>query len=142
MKSTRTPILRSQVLSPLTSGILSLRLSHSLVIQRCGMRLSGSSIVCPPSSPLRKEVIPVKSMYEKPALYIERFMLTQSIASGCSPSNPDFGMPNQHSKEVCGWDIYGIVLFMDDSICDFLTEDLGGVCYNAPSGGMTAFATS
>lgn len=142
MKSTRTPILRSQVLSTLTSGIVSLRLSHSPVIQRCEMRLSGSSIVCPPSSPLRKEVITVKRVYEKPALYIERFMLTQSIASGCSPSNPDFGMPTQASQETCGWDIYGIVLFMDGNICDLLTDYLEGVCYNAPDGGIIAFATS
>ena len=84
----------------------------------------------------------MKKVYEKPALYIERFMLTQSIASGCSPSNPDFGMPNQNSKEVCGWDIYGIEIFMDNNICDWPIEEFQGVCYNAPSGGMTAFATS
>lgn len=144
MKSTRTPILRSQVLSPLTSGILSLRLSHSLVIQRCGMRLSGSSIVCPPSSPLRKEVITVKRVYEKPALYIERFMLTQSIASGCSPSYPDFGMPNQNSTEVCGWDVFpGFEIFNDLNICDLPGESFEFVCYNAPSsGGFSPFATS
>lgn len=143
MKSTRTPILRSQVLSTLTSGIVSLRLSHSPVIQRCEMRLSGSSIVCPPSSPLRKEVITVKRVYEKPALYIERFMLTQSIASGCSPSNPDIGTPNQNSIEVCGWDLLpGIEIFYDLNICDFPAEAFDFDCYNAPYGGFIAFAAS
>lgn len=84
----------------------------------------------------------MKRVYEKPALYIERFMLTQSIASGCSPSNPDFGMPTQNSKEVCGWEVYGMEFFTDPNICDFPTEYLEGVCYNAPADGMTAFATS
>ena len=85
----------------------------------------------------------MKRVYEKPALYIERFMLTQSIASGCSPSNPDFGMPNQNSQEVCGWDVFpGFEIFMDPDICDFPTEYFEGVCYNAPENGIIAFATS
>ena len=84
----------------------------------------------------------MKKVYEKPALYIERFMLTQSIASGCTPSNPDYGIPNQNSKEVCGWDIYGFEVFKDGNICDFPTDYFEGICYNAPYGGMTAFAGS
>ena len=85
----------------------------------------------------------MKRVYEKPALYIERFMLTQSIASGCSPSNPDFGMPNQNSQEVCGWDIFpGFEIFMDPDICDFPTEYFEGVCYNAPYGDFSAFTAS
>lgn len=84
----------------------------------------------------------MKKVYEKPALYIERFTLAQTIASGCSPSNPDFGMPTQNSKEVCGWDIYGIEIFTNPIICDFPTEELSGVCYNAPDGGFSAFTAS
>lgn len=84
----------------------------------------------------------MKKVYEKPSLYVERFMLTQSIASGCSPSNPDFGVPTQTSQEVCGWDIYGIEIFADYNICDFPTEYFEGVCYNAPAGGFIAFTAS
>lgn len=84
----------------------------------------------------------MKRVYVKPTLYIERFTLTQTIASGCSPSNPDFGMPNQASQEVCGWNIYGIEIFTNSDICDFPTEYFEGVCYNAPENGIIAFATS
>ena len=141
MKSTRTPILRSQVLSPLTSGIVSLRLSHSPVIQRCEMRLSGSSIVCPLSSPLRKEVIPVKRVYEKPALYIERFMLTQTIASGCD--HEDVSRAHYSSPETCGWEEFpGFILFMNYDNCNNPTQSFDFVCYNGPTPGQVIFAAS
>jgi hypothetical protein len=83
-------------------------------------------------------------VYEKPALYIERFMLTQSIASGCSPSYPDFGMPNQASQETCGWDVFpGFEIFTNLDICDYPGEAFEFVCYNAPDGGgFIAFAAS
>ena len=84
----------------------------------------------------------MKRVYEKPALYIERFTLAQSIASGCSPSNPDFGMPNQNSIEVCGWDIYGLEIFYDLNICDYPGDAFDFVCYNAPYGGFSAFTAS
>ena len=84
----------------------------------------------------------MKRVYEKPALYIEKFMLTQTIASGCSPSNPDFGMPTQASKETCGWDIYGFKIFTNSNICENPVEEFLGVCYNAPNGGFSAFTAS
>ena len=84
----------------------------------------------------------MKRVYEKPALYIERFMLTQSIASGCSPSNPNFGKPAQASQETCGWYIGGYEIFYDPNICEIDGEVFDFVCYNAPSGAFIAFAAS
>ena len=81
----------------------------------------------------------MKRVYEKPVLYIERFTLTQSIAHNCG-DNLDFGMGTLKTKESCGWDVGGVVIFVEgNENCIFPTEYLEGVCYNAPDGGYNVF---
>ena len=80
----------------------------------------------------------MKRAYEKPALYIERFTLTQTIAHNCG-DNLDFSMGTAKTKESCGWQVGTTEIFMDPNICEFPTEYFGGVCYNAPDGGYNVF---
>lgn len=81
----------------------------------------------------------MKKAYEKPLLYIERFTLTQTIAHNCG-ENLDFTMGTYATKETCGWDVGGIIIFMEGNPgCLFPTKEFGGVCYNAPGGGYNVF---
>lgn len=84
----------------------------------------------------------MKKVYEKPALYIERFTLAQTIASGCG-ENLDLSMATHSSKKTCGWEVApGLILFMSFDFCNLPTEYFEGVvCYNAPAGGYNVFAS-
>jgi hypothetical protein len=73
-------------------------------------------------------------------LVIERFAFSQTIANGCG-ENVEIGEPTLASKEACGWDLFGTEIFMHDYICDFPTEELGGICYNAPEYGFNVFSS-
>lgn len=80
----------------------------------------------------------MKRAYGKPVLCIERFTLTQTIAHNCG-ENLDFSMATHGTKETCGWDIGGLEIFMDFSICDQPVSEWEGVCYHAPEGGRNVF---
>lgn len=80
----------------------------------------------------------MKRAYGKPALCIERFTLTQTIAHNCG-ENLDFSMANHGTKEICGWKVGGIEIFMNPFICECSAEQWEGVCYNAPEGGLNVF---
>ncbi len=82
----------------------------------------------------------MKKSYKKPMLIVERFTFSQTIANMCG-ENLDFGQPTHETKETCGWDMFGTEVFMDDSVCDFPTEEFGGICYNAPEYGFNVFSS-
>ena len=82
----------------------------------------------------------MKKQYEKPVMYIERFTLSQTIALNCG-ENVDLGEPMYGSKETCGWNIDGTIVFTSKPNCVELTEVFLDVCYNAPAGGNNVFAS-
>ena len=82
----------------------------------------------------------MKNIYVKPAMYIERFTLSQTIAHNCG-ENLDFSMAKHATKETCGWDVGGLVIFTDFNTCESATEFFEGVCYNAPAGGYNVFSS-
>ena len=49
----------------------------------------------------------MKKTYMKPALYVESFGLTQSIASNCTAQNNGLGQANHAMSQVCGWEFMG-----------------------------------
>ena len=81
----------------------------------------------------------MKRVYEKPVLYIERFTLSQTIAHNCG-ENLVFSMGTEKTKESCGWDAGGVIIFMEGNPgCLLPTEEFAGICYNAPAGGYNVF---
>ena len=80
----------------------------------------------------------MKKQYKKPVFCIERFVLTQTIAHNCG-ENLDFSMGTLKTKESCGWNMGGIVIFKEFPVCKWPLEEFGGVCYNAPENGFNVF---
>lgn len=84
----------------------------------------------------------MKKKYFKPAIAMESFVLTQTIASCGAKHNSSLGSPTQASKDTCGWQVGAEVVFVSQPIC---TEELGpeegfdGICYNNPEGGQSIF---
>lgn len=89
----------------------------------------------------------MKKTYVKPALVIESFMLSQNIALSCGVpgDGTSVGKPTHSDKNVCGWDVDGIVAWLDGHIvCTYPVgpdTEFDGVCYNNPSSGTTIFAS-
>lgn len=83
----------------------------------------------------------MKKAYETPALYIERFDLTQSIASGCSVLETFGGTTvNNTSSSTCGI-VFGGTAFFGDGVQGCLAGEYDEFCYNAPSEGAILFAS-
>ena len=81
----------------------------------------------------------MKKIYEKPAAYIERFDLTQSIASGCSVLDTFGGTSvNNTSKSTCGI-IFGGEAYFSDNIAKCTAGEFDEFCYNAPAEGAILF---
>ena len=84
----------------------------------------------------------MKKAYNKPLLIVERFALSQTIASGCGDMRR-YGYPTLARKWECGWDFNdAVVIFLKGVTgCDLQLEydDWEGICYNAPAGGMNVF---
>ena len=90
----------------------------------------------------------MKMKYVKPALVVETFTLTQSIATGCGvTSDSTLGDPNMWTKATCAWNVGGFTAFLADSpACEGAeqvgeNDDFFGVCYNNPNGGATIFGS-
>lgn len=87
----------------------------------------------------------MKEAYVKPAFYIERFSLTQNIASGCGAmSNGSLGSPMVADKNTCAWSMGNLALFVDTATngCSFTVDPNGefnGICYNAPNSSNAIF---
>lgn len=82
----------------------------------------------------------MKMEYVKPSMIVERFTLSQSIATACNaaddPSRP-YGDPNQQSRHICVWNYQGDVIFSQANTNCVLQigdgEEFGIICYNNPS---------
>lgn len=90
----------------------------------------------------------MKKTYTKPQFAVELFTFSQSIATGCDapPEGSTLGIPMHASKEECGWDVGGMILFQDIEkgcldIQASADEDVYGYCYDNPNGGITIFAS-
>ena len=90
----------------------------------------------------------MKQKYMKPAIVMERFELSQSIADNCgaTPGGGTLGRPAHWSKNSCGWFIDAeTILWFDTgefgSCNEHLKEgeDFDGLCYNNPAGGQAIF---
>ena len=83
----------------------------------------------------------MKKVYMKPALVMESYDLTQTIASGCSAFEMGYGEPGtQSSADVCGWFDKGsqMMLFdmaVDGTKCQFPGEGVE-ICYNGTIGAI------
>ena len=90
-----------------------------------------------------KEGKTMKETYVKPSIVIERFSLTQNIASGCGVIDSSLGMPGQADKNTCAWLVGGVVkIFVAQPTCTQLAdayEDVNGICYNAPNSSVVVF---
>lgn len=89
----------------------------------------------------------MKKTYVKPALAVESFVLSQSIALSCGVpgDGTSLGKPNHSDRVVCGWDVDGIIAWLDgNNVCTYPVgpnTEFDGVCYNNPSSGTTIFAS-
>lgn len=89
----------------------------------------------------------MKKKYMKPAVYMETFNLSQSIAAGCGApaGGGSLGKPAHWSKETCGWDMGNFILWVADTVnCNEgigTDENVNGVCYNNPNGGSSIFSS-
>lgn len=82
----------------------------------------------------------MKRKYEKPAIYVERFELTQNIAGDCSPGL-DLGMAAFGDKDTCAWNMGGVEVFLAELVCANATREAEGFCYDNPFGGLTVFSS-
>ncbi len=79
----------------------------------------------------------MKKTYMKPALYVESFGLTQSIASNCTAQNNGLGQANHSMSQVCGWEFMGQNYFsvgVTTKGCE--AGEIEIICYNAPNGNI------
>ena len=88
----------------------------------------------------------MKQVYNKPVLIMESFTMSQSIASGCNvESGGSLGTPGFASKDACGWNLGGVILFID--AVDACIKDVGlddevlGMCYNNPNPNNAIFGS-
>ena len=89
----------------------------------------------------------MKKTYTKPALRLEYFTLTQSIARSCGWNDEGFiGFPTHGDETTCGWnDGFGQVYWVAPSACGEVSYppdfDFAEVCYNSPNGQPQIFAS-
>lgn len=83
----------------------------------------------------------MKKTYVKPCITVEYFTLSQSIASSCTCT----GVTNHGAPSSCHWQLAsGDLIWTSAPNCDDqYNEDFefGGICYNAPSGSQSIFAS-
>lgn len=78
----------------------------------------------------------MKKTYMKPALYVENFELSQSIAAGCTAQKAGLGTPSYSGGSVCGWEFLGQTYFANGINPDCEAGEIEIVCYNAPNGNI------
>ena len=90
----------------------------------------------------------MKETYVKPALFIESFELTQTIALNCGDTHDStIGQSTHYSYVKCVWDAGGVTLFFTTGICDDGPDspedefEFAGLCYNNPDGGQEIFSS-
>lgn len=89
----------------------------------------------------------MKQKYVKPTLIVERFTLTQSIATSCgAPGGTGFG-PNHANAINCTWSAYDVEFFITSNNCYEGPEsnedifELDGYCYNNPTDQFAMFSS-
>lgn len=91
----------------------------------------------------------MKKEYMKPAISVELFTMSQSIADNCG-HNLDWTLATLKYRGDCGWDLMpgydpgdkSDILFLNgQSACGAPVAEDGfeGVCYNNPDGGYNVF---
>lgn len=88
----------------------------------------------------------MKAKYVKPDLLVESFTLMQNIASECTvPTGSTLGHPTQSTRATCAWSLGNVALWLESmDACSIKTgeyEDVNGICYNAPSTGLSIFGS-
>lgn len=88
----------------------------------------------------------MKKTYTKPALRLEYFTLTQSIARSCGWRDEDYiGFPTHGDNTTCGWDDgFGEIYWVEAPPCGGAYSpdlDFAEVCYNNPNGQPQIFAS-
>lgn len=96
----------------------------------------------------------MKERYVKPAIYMESFALTQTIARNCGDTHDPastVGESTHYSPNACTWDIFGYTLFYDHCMENMTPKDGktidemlegAGFCYNNPNGLQTVFSST
>lgn len=89
----------------------------------------------------------MKETYVKPAICIESFALTQSIARPCGDNHTgSLGESNHYGPTTCAWVIGDLALFTATTAkCDYPMdedEEIEGICYNNPDGGQQVFSST
>lgn len=80
----------------------------------------------------------MKKAYNKPLLIVERFALSQTIATGCGENV--VGEPLHTRTYNCAWDMGGVIILQTTEICGENASDVWDfVCYNAPEPSMSIF---
>ena len=93
----------------------------------------------------------MKEKYVKPALYVESFTLSQSIAMLCGKEGEIsryrwnmHGLPLSESDSTCAWDAGGgWLLFHEGSTCNWNMDEFTweGICYNSPNDSTPLFSS-
>lgn len=88
----------------------------------------------------------MKETYTKPRIHVERFALSQSIASSCTGSPGQVGgTVNLESKYACGYLIGGLSYWLDAMNTCMIKlgpdDSIGNVCYDNPTAGFTVFSS-
>lgn len=93
----------------------------------------------------------MKMKYEKPAIAVERFGLTQTIAQSCNVpgGGTTLGRPMQWHASTCTWKIGDTIMFLETGVCNSIPnaelvgegDEVFGTCYNNPNGGTTIFGS-
>lgn len=90
----------------------------------------------------------MKAVYVKPQLRVENFSLTDSVAKSCGWNWQDsttIGNPTHGDPSSCGWKYNETdIVFTNTSNCTLVVptgDDLDGMCYNNPDGGVQIFAS-
>ena len=80
----------------------------------------------------------MKKAYNKPLLIVERFALSQTIATGCGENVE--GKPLNTRTYNCAWDMGGVIILQTTEICRDNASDVWEIaCYNAPEPSMSIF---
>lgn len=88
----------------------------------------------------------MKEKYVKPAMVIERFEMTNSIARNCADFI-DKSYLTQRSMPDCAWDIgEGFTVFTEMPPCvilsnEWVTNSGDMICYNNPADGALIFSS-
>ncbi|MBQ5951132.1 MAG: hypothetical protein IJL66_03155 [Lachnospiraceae bacterium] len=99
----------------------------------------------------------MKEQYVRPVVYVESFTLTQTIAKDCGDMHQGtLGESNHYDEYSCVWNVGGVILFYSDHCEDYdsmgLEEgeefgpdddfEIGGRCFNNPTGGQQIFSST